>query len=512
MSRDARSAPSTAPNAAALTRAPAEVVDFLVPLWATAELGATPAQVGAVVAVEAALSLVARPLAGILSDRFDRGRIAALGAILYAISLGGYALAPNLAAAFGAAAVGGVGGALFWVAVRAKVGETGGVAAYGQLLAAEGQGAFVGFIGAFVLLDWLGYPAVFAAGGVAALAAAAVLLSERSAPRPRPSDRGMGQVGRKLMPLLALTAVTATAEAGVGLLLLLHLQREFDLSPVEIATVFAPGFLVFILLAGNTHKVTRAIGRGSTLGLALIASAATAGGLALAPDPWLITVIWAGASVCFAAAIPVQEATVAEASGAALGRGMGLYEGAQLVGALIGPAAFGLLYGAGGWRAACFAAAGVLLVAALLVPFAVASLGLPSRPRTSPRETATTAVTGTAAGSHTDETRRQTGSGQQATPDVPTGPDLDHARKERVRWFQHLALFVAAQAGIWFAGDSWIQAKLRGMVPDDAPTLMTVSRIWVTVLIVDFLWSFSYTIWPRQKRAAETSAPAADRS
>ena len=36
------------------------MVDFLVPLWATTELGASPAQVGAVVAVEAAASLLYR--------------------------------------------------------------------------------------------------------------------------------------------------------------------------------------------------------------------------------------------------------------------------------------------------------------------------------------------------------------------------------------------------------------------------------------------------------------------
>jgi MFS transporter, DHA1 family, multidrug resistance protein len=78
---------SAALDAAALTRAPAEVVDFLVPRWATAQLGASSTQVGAVVAVEAALSLVIRPLAGIAADRFNRARVAATGAVLYALSL-----------------------------------------------------------------------------------------------------------------------------------------------------------------------------------------------------------------------------------------------------------------------------------------------------------------------------------------------------------------------------------------------------------------------------------------
>jgi len=46
-----------------------------------------------------------------------RGPDAAVGAVLYALSLAGYALATNLTVAFAAAALGGVGGALFWVSV-----------------------------------------------------------------------------------------------------------------------------------------------------------------------------------------------------------------------------------------------------------------------------------------------------------------------------------------------------------------------------------------------------------
>jgi MFS transporter, DHA1 family, multidrug resistance protein len=36
-------------------------MDFLLPLWAAADLGATPAAIGLVVAVEAGTSLAVRP-------------------------------------------------------------------------------------------------------------------------------------------------------------------------------------------------------------------------------------------------------------------------------------------------------------------------------------------------------------------------------------------------------------------------------------------------------------------
>jgi MFS transporter, DHA1 family, multidrug resistance protein len=93
------------------------------------------------------------------------------------------------------------------------------------------------------VLSWLGYPAVFGLGALAALTAAVVLLAQPCAPPPPRSDGRMRQVGRRLWPLLSLTAITATAEAGVGLLLLLlHLQRQFLLGPVNIALLLGPGF------------------------------------------------------------------------------------------------------------------------------------------------------------------------------------------------------------------------------------------------------------------------------
>ncbi|MEV7028251.1 MFS transporter, partial [Kitasatospora sp. NPDC093558] len=73
-------------SAVALAGASAELLDFLLPLWAGSALGAGPAAVGALIAVEAALSLLVRPLAGELADRLDPRRVAAAGAGLYAVS------------------------------------------------------------------------------------------------------------------------------------------------------------------------------------------------------------------------------------------------------------------------------------------------------------------------------------------------------------------------------------------------------------------------------------------
>ena len=96
--------------AAALASGPTEVMGFLLPLWAAADIGATPAAIGLVVAIEAGASLAVRPVAGVLADRADRQLVAAVGAALYAVAFVVYAVAPGIDVVGLGAAVGGAGG------------------------------------------------------------------------------------------------------------------------------------------------------------------------------------------------------------------------------------------------------------------------------------------------------------------------------------------------------------------------------------------------------------------
>ena len=368
---------------AALASAPVEFLDFLLPLWAVSQLGATPLQVGLIVSVEAALSLCVRPIAGMLSDRFDRSRVAAGGAALYAISFVGYAVATEVWMALAAAALQGVAGALFGVAISSKVSEgEEGFRAYGKLLSWESSGALVGFVVGFLMLQPFGYRGVFALGAGACVLAAAFLLLGRAtdARMVRGPSPGMRDLWGRFWPLLAVVCVTATAEAGVGLLLLLHLQQGFGFSVYEVAYVFLPGALMFVILPEYSHVITDRLGRYRTMIVSLLASAGLAFSLSFAPGPVMIAVLWALWAACLAAAMPVEQGTVAEAAGGSVGRGMGLYESAVLIGLAIGPVVFGALYGSGGWQAACLAMAVVLLAGAVTVPLALKSLGLPDRP------------------------------------------------------------------------------------------------------------------------------------
>ena len=75
-------------RAAALASGPTEVMAFLLPLWAAHDLGASPTVIGIVLAIESIISLIARPLVGVLADRIARRQLAASGAALYAASSG----------------------------------------------------------------------------------------------------------------------------------------------------------------------------------------------------------------------------------------------------------------------------------------------------------------------------------------------------------------------------------------------------------------------------------------
>ncbi|AJY77761.1 hypothetical protein [Paenibacillus beijingensis] len=74
----------------------------------------------------------------------------------------------------------------------------------------------------------------------------------------------------------------------------------------------------------------------------------------------------------------------------------------------------------------------------------------------------------------------------------------EHARNERRAWFLHL-LSWAIGCALLYGIILWVDENSR------TDALLQVIRLWSIVLSIDFLISFSYTLWPRQSK--ETSAP-----
>jgi hypothetical protein len=70
-----------------------------------------------------------------------------------------------------------------------------------------------------------------------------------------------------------------------------------------------------------------------------------------------------------------------------------------------------------------------------------------------------------------------------------TGPE--HAARERREWLRHA---VASATGSALLG---LGALVAGDLDRSAP-LLSFAALWTFVLAIDFVISFSYTLWPRR--------------
>lgn len=372
--------------AAALTRGPADLLDFVIPLWAGLALGLDAADIGLLVAVELMVSCAARPLAGWVTDRADRRAVAATGAVVYGLGVAAYALATNDIAgvAFAAAVVSGLGGSLLWVALRAIVSaqHASDATAFASMMSAEETGAWIAFVAGLSALGVVGYTGLFLLSAVACLAGAvllAVMPADRSR-EPRAPGPARGTV-RPLAPLLTAVVGSTAAEAGIGIVLLIHLQKHFGLGVIEAAWVFLPGAVALAVLPKPLHVVVVRIGRRRALLVAAALSAAFAAGLAFAPSPLVVAILWVSSAVAWAIVIPVEQAVVAEfADASRFGRAMGAYEAAALAGGAIGTALAGIAYEIGSWQVACLVLAAIALLAGLAAPWALRTMDAADRP------------------------------------------------------------------------------------------------------------------------------------
>lgn len=362
-----------------------EVVDFLLPLYAGASMGLTPSQIGALVAVELVATMAIRPLAGWLTDTAHRTHVAACGAGLYGLICVGYAVAQGSLALYAAAIVGGVGGAFTWVAVRAMVAEhlREESATFAELLRAQSIGPLVFHPVAIVITEAAGYRAGFIAAAIVCLIASALLLLSPLAEQTeveataRASSRS---IRRRMAPLLLASLVTSASEAGVGLVLLLHLQRAFDLDVWQIAVVFLPGGLALIIVPVYLHHLVLAWGRRVMILAATLASALFAATLAVAPNPVIISGLWVLRACAWATLGPIEDAVIAETTRDRLGQGMSLSGMVALGGAAMGASIAGMVYEGGRWQLACLAFAFIIAASGILSLWALRRVGAADRP------------------------------------------------------------------------------------------------------------------------------------
>jgi hypothetical protein len=80
-----------------------------------------------------------------------------------------------------------------------------------------------------------------------------------------------------------------------------------------------------------------------------------------------------------------------------------------------------------------------------------------------------------------------------------------HARRERRLWYRHLLAFAVGSA-LLLAGARFVGGQpgplLTWFTGGQTGQLLSWIPRWGVVLVIDFLWSFSYTFWPRRPRTS----------
>lgn len=111
-----------------------------------------------------------------------------------------------------------------------------------------------------------------------------------------------------------------------------------------------------------------------------------------------------------------------------------------------------------------------------------------------------------------EQGRRAAGERKAAEKSGNVTPDLEHAKAEREGWYGHLLIFAIA----W--GALQLLLRVTPLEPVDllffgsdperaADRLQGVRRVWLMILVADFFWSFSYSIWPRSKPVPAPQEP-----
>ncbi len=223
----------------------------VLPLFASAH-GASPAEVGAIVAAHMGLAALTAVPFGLASDRWGRARLLFAGTLVSALTSFALAAASTLWTLGLVYAAAGLGVAAFTPAMMSLVGdsaEPGAIArAYGWYTTALYTGFGLGpILGGAATERWGERPAFLAAGGIIILALAlAAVLIPRVPRSPRSAARGSFSAALASPEVLASWVVTVAGIGAQGTVLTFFplLARERGLGPAAIGLVLGVQALV----------------------------------------------------------------------------------------------------------------------------------------------------------------------------------------------------------------------------------------------------------------------------
>jgi predicted MFS family arabinose efflux permease len=367
-----------------------------LPRFVEGPLGGGNIAVGVVFGAFSVSAVLLRPAAGVFGDRRGRRPLLIGGALVAALSILAYGLAPDAAVLVGLRLVSGIGEALFFVGMVTTFTDLAPAERRGEAMSLASLGLYLGIgIGppiAEVLTRWLGLGAVWVAAATSCVVAAGLAVRVPET-RPDAPPEGLAPEGNRqrlvhpagLLPGVVLFA-SIVGMAGFLAFVPLHV---LDIGMASSGLVLLAFAGVVVLIRSVGARLPDVLGPARAIRSALVLSAL---GLALvavwhAPMGLVLGAVLLGAGVALltpsvfalaAAAAPAGErAQVMATTSAFIDVAFGL-----------GPMAMGLLAALMG-RPSVFAA-GALMALAGLVLISVTRLGEPGPTLTVPRGIAPT--------------------------------------------------------------------------------------------------------------------------
>jgi len=340
----------------------------VLPQYVSGPLGGGDISVGIVAGAFAFSAIVARPWGGRMADSRGRRAVMAGGLVLVGLGSSLYLVSLGIAGLVLARLVIGVGDGFVHTAGATWIVDLAPESRRGQAIGLFGlaiwSGLAVGPVTGELLLDELGYDAVWILAAVTPLAGALVARRVPDAHRPAPrTERGPLVPREAVRPGIALALVNTGYAAMAGFVVLMLADRGVG-SGAAVFTVFAVALIASRLLAGRlpdrvgARRVAVGAALAGAAGMAVLAlsqslAAAVAGAM----------VLGIGSSLIYPSlALIVVSRTPDERRGAALGAFTAFFDlGVGLGAPLAGVVAALAGYGAAFWVAAgCGVAAAVV--------------------------------------------------------------------------------------------------------------------------------------------------------
>ncbi|MCS7323818.1 MAG: MFS transporter [Thermoflexales bacterium] len=165
--------------------------------------------------------------------------------------------------------------------------------------------------------------------------------------------RALRELDPQLFRLMAIVVFTMASSYGLSPFILVYIHDRVTPNLVFIMLAYLPAALAWAFLPSRLGRIADRVGRR----LPIVVGLSTSGVFSMTlpflplvfPHPWMVvaalTVFATLEAVCYAAAVPAEQALVADLLGThQRGIGFGLYTLAQSVGQVVGPVVMGALY------------------------------------------------------------------------------------------------------------------------------------------------------------------------